>query len=167
MPRPYANRPKVAQEPRSAFAAPLHPRRQLSRKSPLDGPQVLTPAQLKRLQNQAKAEQLAQNFLALLAAEGIAAPIREHRFHAARKWAFDFAWTWIGGPAGMTHRAYLALEVEGGVWTRGRHTRGLGFVRDMEKYSEAALAGWCVIRVTPDQLCEPETLAWIRRGLTR
>jgi hypothetical protein len=46
----------------------------------------------------------------------------------------------------------IALEVEGGVWTRGRHTRGKGFLGDMEKYNAAALGGWCVLRVTPDRL---------------
>jgi hypothetical protein len=36
-------------------------------------------------------------------------------------------------------------EVEGGVWTCGRHVRGRGYEGDCEKYSEAALRGWCVL----------------------
>jgi hypothetical protein len=72
----------------------------------------------------------------------IPAPAREHRFDRVRRWRFDFAY-----PA---HR--LALEVEGGIWTGGRHTRGAGFLKDMEKYNEATLAGWRILRVTPEQL---------------
>ena len=73
---------------------------------------------------------------------GLPEPVAEHRFHRERKWRFDWAF-----PSDL-----IALEVEGGAFTRGRHTRGLGFVKDMEKYNAAVLAGWRVFRVTPDQL---------------
>ena len=59
----------------------------------------------------------------------------------------------------------VALEVEGGVWTRGRHTRGSGYVKDLEKYSEAAAQGWRLVRVTPDQLCTLETIELLKRAL--
>jgi very-short-patch-repair endonuclease len=62
--------------------------------------------------------------------------VREHRFDPSRRWRFDFAW-----PAHM-----LAVEIEGGVWSGGRHTRGAGFVGDCEKYNTATLAGWRVLR---------------------
>ena len=71
-------------------------------------------------------------------------PVREHRFHAIRKWRFDFAY-----PA---HK--LAIEVEGGVWSGGRHTRGSGFVKDMEKYNTALMDGWRVYRCTPDMIAK-------------
>lgn len=63
------------------------------------------------------------------------APVTEHRF-CERRWRFDAAW-----PEHM-----LAVELEGGVWTGGRHTRGSGFVADMEKYNRAAILGWKVLR---------------------
>lgn len=81
-------------------------------------------------------------FPALCRGFGIPAPVTEHRFHPTRKWRFDYAWV----------EQKVALEVEGAVWTGGRHTRGSGYVKDLEKYSEAAILGWCVIRVTPKEL---------------
>jgi hypothetical protein len=78
---------------------------------------------------------------AVFALAGLPAPEREHLFARPRLWRFDFAW-----PALL-----LAVEVEGGVWTRGRHTRGQGFIDDMEKYNRAAVLGWSVLRVTPQQ----------------
>lgn len=67
--------------------------------------------------------------------------IAEHRFHDTRKWRFDFA----------DPDALIALEVEGGVHTQGRHTRGKGFLADMEKYNTAVSMGWRVFRTTPDR----------------
>jgi hypothetical protein len=55
----------------------------------------------------------------------------------------------------------IALEVEGGVWTGGRHTRGAGFVRDMEKYNRAGVLGWRLLRVTPDKLVSAGTFEMI------
>lgn len=72
-------------------------------------------------------------------ATGLPAPVREFRFHPGRKWRFDFCWP--------EHN--LAVEIEGAVWVRGRHTRGSGFVQDMEKYNAAAVAGWRVLRFDP------------------
>lgn len=66
----------------------------------------------------------------------------EHRFDASRKWRFDFA--------GVSVR--IAIEVEGGAFTSGRHTRGRGFIADMEKYNRATVLGWRVLRYTPGQM---------------
>lgn len=78
---------------------------------------------------------------------------KEFRFHPVRKWRFDYAIPSIR----------MAIEVEGGVWTGGRHTSSRGFLGDMEKYNEAALAGWCLVRTTPDRLLSRETLELIKR----
>ena len=82
-------------------------------------------------------------------------PEREYRFHPKRMWRFDLAW-----PERM-----VACEVEGGVFSGGRHTRGVGFTGDCEKYSEAAIAGWKVIRVTPTHIQQGRALEWIERAL--
>lgn len=68
---------------------------------------------------------------------GIELPKEEHHFHPTRRWRFDFAWP----------QRKVAVEIEGGVWTRGRHTRGAGFIADCEKYNEAARLGWRVFRM--------------------
>ena len=111
-------------------------------------------AEAKRAIAKAKAAAQERAFLGHLRALGLDAPIPEHRFHAERKWRFDYSWP--------DHK--IAVEVEGGAWTRGRHTRGSGFIADMEKYSEAAILGWCVIRVTPKDLCLPKTAESIARA---
>jgi len=69
-------------------------------------------------------------------------PVAEHRFHRERRWRFDFAW-----PSAMT-----AIEIDGGAYSRGRHTRGKGFEADLEKLNAAALLGWRVFRFTPQML---------------
>ena len=64
--------------------------------------------------------------------------VREHLFDTQnkRKWRFDFAWP----------DALCALEVEGGVYVRGRHTSPAGFMKDIDKYNAATLQGWRVLR---------------------
>lgn len=94
-------------------------------------------------------------FLALLKTQGLPQPKREYRFHDTRRWRFDFAW-----PAWN-----LALEIDGAIWTRGRHTRGAGWLADTEKLNAAASMGWRLLRCTPQQLCTDEMLATIRTAL--
>jgi very-short-patch-repair endonuclease len=60
----------------------------------------------------------------------------EYRFHPTRKWRFDVAF--------LSEK--VAVEIEGGVWQYGRHNRASGFLKDLEKYNEAAMLGWRVIR---------------------
>lgn len=76
---------------------------------------------------------------AALKEAGVRDWVEEHRFHPTRKWRFDFAWP--------SHQ--VAVEVEGGAFSGGRHTRGMGFVADCEKYNAAVLAGWLVLRFVP------------------
>ena len=91
-------------------------------------------------------------FFALCLTEGLRTPEAEHKFHPTRKWRFDYAWT--------PHK--VALEVEGGIFSGGRHTRGSGFVKDMEKYNAAGALGWVVLRCTPKTLCTMETVKMIQ-----
>jgi very-short-patch-repair endonuclease len=71
-------------------------------------------------------------------------PEREYRFFAHRQWRFDFAWS--------DPKIMLAVEVEGGAYAGGRHTRGTGFENDAEKYNFATLLGWRLLRFTAKQI---------------
>lgn len=78
--------------------------------------------------------------------------VSEYRFHPVRKWRFDYA----------IPPLKIAIEVDGGVWTRGRHVRPQGYLRDMEKFNAAASLGWIVLKFTPQQLLSSQTLEAIR-----
>jgi very-short-patch-repair endonuclease len=98
----------------------------------------------------------AEESLALhLKAAGLLAE-REYRFHPVRRWRIDFAW-----PDKM-----LAVEVEGGVYSGGRHTRGAGFEADCIKYNTLAETGWTLFRYTPSMIKSGEALAQIERWLS-
>jgi len=62
--------------------------------------------------------------------------VREHRFHPERRWRFDFA----------DVQNKIAVEIDGGAFSGGRHTRGGGFVADCEKINAAIVLGWRVFR---------------------
>lgn len=74
--------------------------------------------------------------------------VKEFRFHPVRKWRFDYAIP--------DHK--VALEVEGGAFLQGRHTRPSGFLKDMEKYNTATAMGWKVVRTIPKELYTQKTL---------
>lgn len=44
------------------------------------------------------------------------------------------------------------IEIEGGIYIQGRHNRAAGFIADTEKYLEAFLAGWAVVRLAAAQI---------------
>jgi very-short-patch-repair endonuclease len=94
-------------------------------------------------------------FAAVIRAVGLPDPIEEHRFAPPRRWRFDFAWP----------DRLLALEIEGGTWSGGRHVRGKGYEADCIKYSEAALLGWRVLRVTSEMVSDGRALALLERAL--
>lgn len=87
-----------------------------------------------------------------LVKHGIPKPEQEYRFDDKRRWRFDFAW-----PSLM-----VACEVEGGVWSNGRHTRGSGFIGDLEKYNAAMLRGWSVYRCTREMIMSGEAVKTIK-----
>lgn len=67
---------------------------------------------------------------------------QEFRFHPKRKWRADFH---------LIDKKIL-IEVEGGIWSDGRHTRGKGYIGDMEKYNSATMMGYQVIRFSTEQV---------------
>lgn len=93
-------------------------------------------------------------FDAMCKAMGLPTPQREFRFAPPRRWRFDY----LFGDR-------IALEIEGGAWTGGRHTRGAGFIADMEKYNTATIMGYRVLRCTPGQLRSGEGLELVKKAL--
>lgn len=86
---------------------------------------------------------------------GLPDPEREYRFHPPRRWRFDFAFP----------NQLVAVECEGGIWTDGRHVRPSGFEKDCEKYNQAALDGWTVLRFTSTMIKSGIALKQIERAL--
>jgi hypothetical protein len=70
-----------------------------------------------------------------------------------RFWRFDLAFPSIK----------VAVEIEGGIWTGGRHTRGRGFLADIEKYNHATLLGWRLLRVTPQMIADGQAFVLLDR----
>lgn len=91
-----------------------------------------------------------------LKAEKIAGWVMEFVFHPTRGWRFDFAF-----PGDK-----VALEVEGLTHKFGRHQRFQGYTEDCKKYSEAALLGWKVLRVTPQMVRRGLAIDYIKRALS-
>jgi hypothetical protein len=117
----------------------------------------MTPAEvLKREQAKAKRESLELALLQQIRASKLMEPTLQHRFHPTRQWRFDIAW-FSNKPGG------IAVEVDGGTWSGGRHTRGAGFEADCEKLNEAALLGWRVLRVTGAHIKSGQAIAWIKK----
>lgn len=105
-----------------------------------------------------------------LAEAGLPEPADEYMFAAqmGRRWRFDRAF--------LDYR--VAVEIEGGVFGRvilgadgkryrlgGRHNSGADLAKDAEKYNEAQIQGWMVIRVTTTQIRDKEAIEPIRRAL--
>lgn len=82
---------------------------------------------------------------------GLPEPVREFKFDDTRKWRSDFAFP----------RFRLLIEIEGGTWSGGRHTRGRGFENDCEKYNKASHLGYTVLRFTSEQVKDQRAIKTI------
>lgn len=89
-----------------------------------------------------------------IAVHGLPEPVAEYRFHPERRWRFDFAWP----------DRRIALEVEGLTHNGGRHQRIKGYTQDLQKYNDAALRGWMLIRVTPAMIRGFSAIEVVRRA---
>ena len=116
---------------------------------------------------------LEEEFLFQVKAIKLPIPEREYRFgamasggtgnglrkrlaeHGLRDWRFDFAYPDLK----------IAVEVEGGTFSGGRHTRGKGFEGDVEKYTSATLLGWLVIRATGKHVKSGQAVQWLQQAI--
>jgi len=89
---------------------------------------------------------------------GLPPPVYEYRHVPGRMYRVDIAWP----------QYQVGIEVQGGLWTGGRHVRGAGARADMDKHNAALLAGWSVLYVEPRALMTGATvemaLTLIRRA---
>ncbi len=86
---------------------------------------------------------------------GIPEPVYEFVFASPRRWRLDLAWP----------DSKLCMEVQGGIWVKGRHNRGAAMLKEWEKLNFLAELGWRVIYVQPRDLCLKDTADLIKRCL--
>lgn len=118
---------------------------------------TLTPAQvLAREEKKAKREALEAALMQQLRGLGLTDGMRtQHVFHPTRQWRFDFSWP----------GQRLAMEVDGGTWDNGAHSRGSGIEKDCEKLAAAVILGWRVMRATTNQVKDGTAAFWLETAL--
>lgn len=65
-------------------------------------------------------------------------PVEQYRFHPERKWRLDFAFP----------EQRIAVEIDGGIFVRGGHNRGMQFSKDCEKHNALTMLNWSLLRYT-------------------
>ena len=111
-------------------------------------------------------------------AQGVPRAVAEHRFHPERKWRFDYAFPAVqsvprcneyGEKSGcITYECGgVAVEVQGGIWTKGRHTRGAALLKEWEKLNTAAALGWRVLFVAPGKETSTAFVTLLEQALSQ
>jgi hypothetical protein len=94
-----------------------------------------------------KAGSVGEETLALhLRAHGIPFE-REVKVCDGRRWRLDFL---VAGS--------IAVEVNGGTWSGGRHSRGAGQASDYQKLNRCVLQGWKTLQYTTEQVLAGEAI---------
>jgi hypothetical protein len=78
----------------------------------------------------------------LCRAAGLPEPVPEYRWHPVRKYRADYALP--------LHR--VLIEIDGGLFINGGHSRGKARLHDMAKDRAATLLGWRTMRYAPTEL---------------
>ena len=127
--------------------------------------------QLEKENRKAKASHLERFFAFHLSGSGYENFVQEYRFaaiatggtgkgvrkrlnaHRLKDWRFDFA----------DIENKIAIEIEGGIWVGGRHVTGAGFRADAEKYNNAQVMGWTVLRFTDLEVKSGQAILMLNR----
>lgn len=83
----------------------------------------------------------------------------EYRFHPTRLWRFDYL---LGECEGQP---IVVVEIEGGIYTQGRHSRGAGMQKDMDKYNAATMMGYRVLRFSTQDILRGRARAFLHEHL--
>lgn len=81
----------------------------------------------------------------------------EYKFHPDRRYRFDFA----------NVDRMIAVEVNGGQWTKSGHSTGRGLQRDAEKLNLAQSLGWTVYVLTTSMLHKREAAGHVGKIMSR
>jgi very-short-patch-repair endonuclease len=100
---------------------------------------------------------LEDRLVAQIRAAGLPMPERERCLIPGRRFRCDLIWA---GPR-------LVVEVDGGTFVAGRHSRGSGQAQDAEKHNLLTLLGWRVLRVTTPHVRDGSALRWITDALEK
>lgn len=78
-------------------------------------------------------------------------------FASPRKWRADW----------RVKDTRILIEFEGGLYAKraAGHSSVTGIQRDIRKYNAAAIAGWIVIRITPEYVVKGDALKWTEDAL--
>ncbi len=98
---------------------------------------------------------LEDTFLFQVRALGLPEPEREVCVIPGRKFRFDFCF----------RAAKLLVEINGGTFTRGGHSTGLGIRRDYTKSNLAQLAGWRCLSFDGKAVRSGEAVEVVRKAL--
>jgi very-short-patch-repair endonuclease len=93
---------------------------------------------------------LEDTFAAQLDAYGLTGYVREYQAIPARKFRFDFAFV----------EARLLIEINGGTYSKGAHSTGIGLHRDYEKGNLAVKEGWRVLAFDVKQVKSGEAVSF-------
>jgi very-short-patch-repair endonuclease len=71
-----------------------------------------------------------------------------------RKWRWDFKCMDV------------LIDIQGGTWTSGRHSRGAGYQNDCDKANDAVLRGYRVLRFTTADVITGKAVKGIEEALS-
>ena len=101
------------------------------------------------------ASELEDTFAEQLDAVGLDGYVREYQAIPGRRYRFDFCWV----------KERLAVEIQGGTYSRGAHARPLGIKRDYEKGNLAIKYGWRVLQFDADMVKSGQALDFTEKML--
>ena len=101
------------------------------------------------------ASELESLFAMQLDAVGLTGYVREYQAIPGRRFRFDFCWV----------KERLAVEIQGGTYSRGAHARPLGIKRDYEKGNLAVQFGWKVLQFDADMVKSGQALEFTEKML--